>query len=71
MSPHRCYQGPRLTRLEVDAAKTEAKYRERDETVRNALLELGREVAAIGGNVAEQIKGIQNRIDQLALEVIR
>jgi len=55
MTNHRCYQSTRLMRIERDEAAREAKYRERDEVLRRALLELGQEMAAIGANVSREL----------------
>lgn len=80
MADHKCKQERRLNRIEAEAAALEQKHRERDDTVRDALLELGKEISSLGTNVAEQlvelrertgrqVRGLHAKIAELAAEL--
>lgn len=61
-----CRQSSRLTRIEGDASKQAARYHERDEAIRAALLELGAEISSIGCNVSEQLKALRATVGEMA-----
>lgn len=69
MSPHSCVQTRRLLKIEDDVCAESARYRERDEVIRKALLELGGEIARLGGSVANELAALRKRVDRLAKAV--